>query len=198
MKPYRVILEGASAVKIDHARWVADHFELDVLDKIAPPKDGRDKRHVGFIYRCDVKSSDVFNAMADAAFITRKISDELAVFHRAAIAIPRVKFALSMDDGDRREFAQVFDMSTLFVPKRVHDKTLFGRVGDAFEKLGHSRPRDLKRLDRAMHYLRSSYLEIDPIDCFEDAWKALEALTEAYRVRRRASYVSQATLACSL
>jgi hypothetical protein len=36
-----------------------------------------------------------------------------------------------------------------------------------------------------MHYLRSSYLELDPIDRFEDAWVALEALNPLIRDKHK-------------
>ena len=106
------------------------------------------------------------------------MTDQLSVVHGVVIDYPLPQFSIDISpEFPDRELAQVlYNVPVIHEPRRELDDSLYRSFHARLDDLRQRALRDAKRLDRAMHYLRASFSEHDPIDQFEDAWVALESI----------------------
>lgn len=175
---YRVVLTSQSALRVGKRRgWKTPRFHLRIRDDMEGNSKDEPPVHGGLIYTIELDAETITQALDEAVAITRHIADQMSFVHRVGIGHPRPRFAVDIDPSHpNRELAQVLDAPQLHQPRRVYEELLYKQVFSAIDRLRQQSPRDALRIDRAFHYLRNSYLEDDPIDRFEDAWTALEAL----------------------
>lgn len=183
-REFRVVLSSRSTLKaVSRRTWHGANYEVRLRDDISElgPRDGHS--HVGLIYVVDLKAADSETALVAACRLCRRITDELSLLHRSAIEVPTPQFALEWQPAATdREFAQVlYNVPVVHDPRREFQHTLYETF---FQRIDAARPASPKlylRLERAMHFLRSSQLDSDVIDKFEDVCEALEALEPRLR-----------------
>lgn len=185
-KPYRIILTGRSALKAGAKRvWrnpecrlqIVDNWQANSADPIGA------QRHAGLIYTVEVSAEHILESLKKAVLYARYITDQLAVVHGAMIDYPLPQFSIDIaQDVPDRELAQVFyNVPIIHEPRREYNLLSYEAFDSRLKELRQERPEDAQRIDRALHYLRSSFSEHDPIDQFEDAWVALEAINPLIR-----------------
>ena len=110
------------------------------------------------------------------------LNDVLVFVQGAAIGDPKPFMAIDLDPRfPNREFAQAiyFDFPEFRSRRRLDIDNLRLFFEERLEAFNDQRGK--RRLVRALHLLRRSHLERDPIDRFEDLWTALEAINPLVR-----------------
>jgi hypothetical protein len=140
-------------------------------------------RHAGLIYTVDLHAEHIIQAIDRATSYARAITDQLAAVHGTMIDNPVPQFSIDMaPEAERRGFAQIFyNMPILHEPRREYDQALYSDVFARLDQFRKVDPEHGQRIGHALHYLRNSYSEQDPVDRFEDAYVALEAIDRLIR-----------------
>jgi hypothetical protein len=179
LKLYRVVLTGRSALKVERQRgWKNPQYYITIKDDLQKDASSASPKHAGLIYTVEVSAEDAVDSIQKATSYARHITDHISVVHGAAIDYPLPRFSIDIDTTyTHRELAQIFyDAPALQHPRRTYNQATYKFFFKQLDSLRQDNPRSAMRIDRALHYLRSSYLEQEPIDRFEDAWGALEAV----------------------
>lgn len=179
MKLYRVVLTGRSALKVDRKRgWKSPEYHLTIRDDLEKDASGAPPAHSGLIYTVEVNAEDPMDSIHKATSYARHVTDQISVVHGAAIEYPSPRFSIDIDPAYiDHELAQIFyDAPTLHHPRRTYNQATYNYFFEELDRLRQDNPGSATRIDRALHYLRSSYLEHEPVDRFEDAWGALEVV----------------------
>lgn len=184
MRRYRVILTGRSALKVgDRQRWKSPEYDLTIRDDLQEDTSGSPPKHAGLIYTVEVSTDNIVDSIHIATSYARHITDDLSVAHGAMIEYPLPQFSIDINSAYAdRELAQIlYNVPALQQPRRIHNHEAYTDFHSHLDRLRRDNSKTAKRIDRALHYLRSSYLEVDSVDRFEDAWVALEAVNPRIR-----------------
>ena len=184
IKKYRVILTSRSSLKAKGRRiWKSPEYMISIQDDLQKVKDYEPLQHEGLIYTVEIMSDHIVNSIHSAITHVRHVTDQLSVLHGVEIEYPRARFAIDIDPTSKdRELAQVlWNVPIFYQPRRSYDHKFYKTFHDNLDKLRSINEKDARRIDRALHYLRSSYAEEEPIDKFQDAWVALESINPLIR-----------------
>lgn len=179
---YRVILTGRSALKTMEGRsWSGGVYKLSVRDDSSKSEQGT--VHQGLIYDALIDLDDPFGALRRATEVAGRIADELALVHGCWIEDPIPRFAIDwVEAKPDRDLVQVFHrLPKIYDPRRPFNPAWYHEVFYRMDRLGKGERKRARRIRRAMHYLRESMLEEDPLDRLEDLCEALEALEPELR-----------------
>src|SRR5687767_70511 len=182
-RPYRVILTGRSALKLGEKRgWRDPEHHLRIADDWRPDSHGL-QRHAGLIYTVELNADGILESLQSAVSYTRHITDQLSLVHGVMIEHPYPQFSIDIaSDTPDRELAQVlYNVPIIHEPRRDYNHSLYNDFHGRLDALRRQKPTEAQRIDRALHYLRNSCYEQDPIDQFEDTWVALEAINPLIR-----------------
>jgi len=140
-------------------------------------------KHAGLIYTVEVSAKHIWESINKAVSYVRHVTDQISTIHRVAIEYPVPQFSIDIEKAySHRELAQVlYNVPALHQPRRTLDSDLYKKFYDRLDELRQDCPKSANRIDRVLHYLRSSYIEQEPIDRFEDAWVALETINPLIR-----------------
>lgn len=184
MKRYRVVLTSRSSLKLGTRRiWKSPEYNLTIRDDMQEGRAGSPPKHAGLIYTVEVSADHIVDSINMATSYVRHVTDGLTVAHGAVIEYPMPQFSIDIDSANAgRELAQVlYDVPALQQPRRTYNNEAYTDFYNYLDSLRQNDHRTAKRIDRALHYLRSSCLEVDPVDRFEDVWVALEAINPRIR-----------------
>lgn len=174
---YRVILTGRSALRtVERRSWAGSDYKISVRDDVSQLESR--SAHRGLIYDALIDLDDPFQSIRRGTEVTRRIADELALVHGCWMYEPRPRFAIDWNESQPdRDFVQVFHrLPLLHDPRHAFELDWYKEVFLRLDGLGVKGKKRGRRVRRAMHYLRESLLEDDPVDRFEDICAALEAL----------------------
>ncbi|MBI2842173.1 MAG: hypothetical protein HYX78_02110 [Armatimonadetes bacterium] len=139
--------------------------------------------HKGLIYRIDLRAESAVKSINSAVSYASQVTDQLSAVYGTAIDYPVPQFSIDVDRAyQNRELAQVLhNVPILHEPRREYNHQAYLSFYSRLDRLRLNDGKSAMRIDRALHYLRNSYLEQDPIDRFEDSWVALEAINPLTR-----------------
>lgn len=181
---YRVRLLSKGTLRLGQIRtFRCQSDEVVVTDAFQRSSQPQMQRHVGVLFTAEVDAPGILEAIALAKGRSSQIADLLTTAQSTAIEDPIPLFALDIDPTKPdREFAQmIYNAPQLRDFRRVLDDEEFRLLSEALDALRASDERSAARVDRALHYLRQSILEGDPIDRFEDLWAGLESINHLIR-----------------
>ncbi len=184
LKRYRVILTSRSSLKAGIKRdWKNPEYHMLIRDDLQKDAGDGPPRHAGLIYTVEVSAEHIVESIHKAVSYVRHVTDQISAIHGVAIEYPVPLFSIDIEKAySHRELAQVlYNVPALHQPRRTHDSDLYKNFYYRLDELRQYHPKSAKRIDRALHYLRSSYIEQEPIDRFEDAWVALENINPLIR-----------------
>jgi hypothetical protein len=172
---YRLTFFCESALRLKTLRRFKGPGYVVALTDFQQERQGGWKDHGGIEATVGVSADDMFGAIRAARAVVRRIFDQLAFTHTTAIQDPRLYGAFGPGSEELEvEVAQAIRNS----PRLRETRRLFE------EKRCSKESRKLaKRVDRALHYLRRSYLEDDDMDRFEDLISGLFAIDSALAKR---------------
>jgi hypothetical protein len=183
-KSYRVVFIGRSALKVKFKRlWKNPEYSMTIRDDLHENITGGPPKHTGLIYTVDIIAKNIVESIHKAISHGRHITDQISVVHGVVIEYPLPQFSIDIEQtNEDRELAQViYNVPVFQLPRRPYEHDFYNSFYNLLDKLRRENAKSAMRIDRALHYLRSSYLEKDLVDQFEDAWVALEAINPIIR-----------------
>lgn len=184
MKRYRVVLTSRSSLKLGaKRRWKSPEYNLTIRDDIQEGRADSPPMHAGLIYTVEVSADHIVDSINMATSYVRHVIDGLSVVHGAVIEDPMPQFSIDINSANaNRELTQfLYNVPVLQQPRRTYNNEAYTIFFNYLDRLRQNDHRTAKRIDRALHYFRSSCLEVDPVDQFEDVWVALEAINPRIR-----------------
>ena len=190
MSAFRVRFLGRSALQVNTSRTFAGPgHRVRVKDALRTPAGG-EEIHDGLLFTVDIDAEDATKAVPLALGEANRVADQLALAHSCAIENPRPLFCLSLETGELGLALTQFirDVPELRQFRRPFSKAAMDPVFGLIDAAGATGKGNLlPRIDRALHYLRRSYNERDPIDRFEDLNNGLQAIEPRLREQFGAS-----------
>ncbi len=184
LKLYRVVLTSRSALKVEpKRRWRHSQYHMTIRDDLQEDASGTPPKHTGLIYTVEVSAKNAAESIDKAVAYARQVTDQISVVHSVAVDYPLPQFSIDIDPANaHRELAQVlYNAPPLYHPRRTYDRAVYGSFFNHLDNLREREPKSALRVDRALHYLRNSYLDQAPIDQFGNAYIALEAISPLIR-----------------
>jgi hypothetical protein len=158
-----------------------DHM-IVVSDAVLTREDSSQK-HEGLLITVEVHAEGIKEAIPLARGLAASAADLLAMVHGTVISEPIPLFALSKDQscGEIELLQVIRGVPELNEARRSFSDSLFRPILNRIDEFRKSDKKLAKRLDRALHYLRHSDLELDPIDKFEDLSNGLQSIEPGIR-----------------
>ncbi len=184
MTTYRAWLFAESALSMGSPRRVRfrDH-EVLIADRLQHREPVRRDVHLGLWFRVDVEAQEPTAGMAIAFQVASLASDLMSLSHAVATHSPQPHVIMdTVASSPDRQFVQFFrDLPSPVQQKRIFKEAQFRPILES-----GSVPQTVdeqNRVRRALHLLRRSYVETDPMDQFQDIWVALESINPLITIK---------------
>ena len=188
--------EGLRGPKARRVAIKGQDYRMTVSDALGRRDQASPSQHIGLLCSVELQADGMMAAIERAKRIATRTADSLALAHATAIGDPELHFGIETTPGTRNlEFAQkIRNVPELAEIRRPFSDSrfspFFGLLGAARGKTQES---VMSRIDRALHYMRKSYLETDALDRFEDLLGGLQSIDPKVREKMQGPTTYEST-----